>query len=106
MKKLFVCLLAVTVVFSIAALAQAGQDASQAGKSDQASAAPLKNIDGTIKFDGDKASFVSDADQKSWEIVNPEAVKGHDGHHVQVSAHVYPDKNQIHVMSVSMKDNK
>jgi hypothetical protein len=101
MKKLFVCMLAVTIVFSIAALAQ---DSSQGSKSGQASAAPLKNIDGTIKFEGDKAAFVSDADQKSWTIVNPEAVKGHDGHHVQVSAHVYADKNAIHVMSVTMKD--
>ena len=102
MKKLFVCVLALSIVFSIAAFAQ---DSSQAGKGDQAAAAPLKSIDGTIKFNGDKATFVSDADQKSWEIVNPEAVKGHDGHHVQVSAHVYADKNQIHVMSIAMKGN-
>ena len=34
--------------------------------------------------------------------MNPEALKGHEGHHVQVSAHVYADKGQIHVMSVKM----
>jgi len=26
------------------------------------------------------------------EIANPEALKGHEGHHVEVSAHVYADK--------------
>jgi len=43
----------------------------------------------------------SDADQKSWDVMNPEALKGHEGHHVQVSAHVYADK-KANVMSVKM----
>jgi hypothetical protein len=34
--------------------------------------------------------------------MNPEKLKGHEGHHVQLSAHVYADKNTIHVMSVKM----
>ncbi len=65
-------------------------------------AAPLKTMKGTVKADGDKLSLVADRDQKSWEVMNPEALKGHEGHHVQVSAHVYADKNSIHVMSVKM----
>ena len=68
----------------------------------KAPAAPLKNLKGTVKADGDKLAFVSDKDSKSWDIVNPEAVKGHEGHHVELSAHVYADKGQIHVMSVKM----
>ena len=55
-----------------------------------------------MKADGDKVTFVSDKDSKSWDVVNPEALKGHEGHHVEVSAHVYADKGQIHVMSVKM----
>jgi hypothetical protein len=47
-------------------------------------------------------TFVSDKDSKSWDVANPEALKGHEGHHVEVSAHVYADKGQIHVMSVKM----
>jgi hypothetical protein len=62
----------------------------------------LKNLKGTIKADGDKLSFVADKDKKSWDVVNPEALKGHEGHHVELSAHVYADKGQIHVMSVKM----
>jgi hypothetical protein len=34
--------------------------------------------------------------------MNPDKLQGHDGHHVQLSAHVYADKNAIHVMSVKM----
>ena len=62
----------------------------------------LMDIKGTVKADGDKITFVADDGGKSWDIVNPETLKGHVGHHVQVSAHVYPDKGQIHVMSVTM----
>jgi hypothetical protein len=73
------------------------------GKSDKAEAsAPLKSLKGTIKADGDKYTFVNDKDKKSWEVQNPEALKGHEGHHVELKAHVYADKDQIHVMEVKM----
>lgn len=62
----------------------------------------LVDIKGTVKADGDKITFVNDADGKAWDVVNPETLKGHVGHHVQLSAHVYPDKGQIHVMKVTM----
>jgi hypothetical protein len=62
----------------------------------------LMDIKGTVKADGDKITFVADDGGKSWDVINPETLKGHVGHHVQLSAHVYPDKGQIHVMSVTM----
>jgi hypothetical protein len=100
MKKILVLVLGLAVLFSVAAFAQdMGQNA---GTTDKAAAAPLKNLKGTIKADGDKLTFVADSDQKAWDVVNPEALKGHEGHHVQLSAHVYADKNSIHVMSVKM----
>ena len=100
MKKLLVCAIAISMLVGVAAFAQ---DMSS-GTADKtaAAAAPLKSIKGTVKMDGDKAMFVADKDQKSWDIMNPDAVKGHDGHHVQLSAHVYADKGSIHVMSVKM----
>ena len=62
----------------------------------------LMNIKGTVKADGDKITFVTDSDGKSWNVVNPETLKDHVGHHVELSAHVYADKGQIHVMKVTM----
>jgi len=62
----------------------------------------LMDIKGTVKADGDKITFVTDAEGKSWDVVNPETLKDHVGHHVEVSAHVYADKGQIHVMKVTM----
>lgn len=54
-------------------------------------------------IDGGQAMvFVSDKDQSVWTVKNPEALKGHEGHHVKVSAHVYPDDKSIHIMKVSM----
>ena len=105
MKKLLVCLLAMSVLLSVAAVAQYGGTGGTESK-DNAAAAPLKTLKGTIKADGDKYTFVNDKDQKSWEIMNPEAVKGHEGHHVSLSAHVYADKDQIHVMKVTMMKEK
>ena len=101
MKKLLALVLGLSVIFTVAAFAQdAGQSADTTDKT--AASAPLKTIKGTVKADGDKLTFVSDTDQKSWDVMNPEALKGHEGHHVQISAHVYADKMAVHVMSVKM----
>lgn len=100
MKKLLVF----AMVFSVMMIGMAAiaQDNMGQGSTTKAAAAPLKTLKGTIKADGDKYTFVNDKDNKSWDIMNPEAVKGHEGHHVQLSAHVYADKMAIHVMSVKM----
>jgi hypothetical protein len=99
MKKLLILVVALSVMFTVAGFAQ---DMSKDCGMAKAAPAPLKSIKGTVKADGDKLTFVSDKDKKSWDVANPEALKGHEGHHVEVSAHVYADKGQIHVMSVKM----
>lgn len=101
MKKLWILVIAICVTFSMAAVAQDSGSMGNMGK-EKAAAAPLKTLKGTVKAEGDKITFVNDADQKSWDVMNPEKLKGHEGHHVQVSAHVYADKNSIHVMTVKM----
>jgi hypothetical protein len=49
---------------------------------------------------GAKVVVVTDKDQKILAVDNPDALKGHEGHHVTVSGHVTGDS--IHVMSVKM----
>jgi len=101
MKKVMVGLLALTFMMGVSAFAQ--QNDTMAPSSDQMAAkAPLMTLKGTVKAEGDKVTFVNDKDGKSWDVMNPEELKAHDGHHVQLSAHVYADKNSIHVMSVKM----
>jgi hypothetical protein len=62
----------------------------------------LMDLKGTVKADGDKITFVSDEGGKSWDVVNPETLKEHVGHHVQLNAYVYVDKGQMHVMKVTI----
>jgi len=103
MKKLLTLTLAACIAFSIAAVAQNAGPSGDSGMSmSKDTNPPLMTIKGTVKQDGDKITFVNDADQKSWDVMNPETLKDHVGHHVQLSAHVYADKNSIHVMSVKM----
>lgn len=90
----------------LAAFAQQDSTAPQAQPDTQTADTQTKpqlmTLKGTVNADGDKYTFVNDADGKSWDVVNPEKLKGHEGHHVQLSAHVYTDKNSIHVMTVKM----
>ena len=105
MKKLWVFLLAGCLAFALTAMAQEAGKSCDMGKSSSMGkskmAAPLKTLKGTVKQDGDKVTFV-DAHDKSWDVVNPEKLKDHVGHHVTITAHVYADKDQIHVMTVKM----
>jgi hypothetical protein len=99
MKKLNAAVLVLSVAtLGIPALAYATPQAM----SQDENKPELVNIKGTVKADGDKIVFVSDESGKSWDVVNPETLKEHVGHHVELSAHVYKDKGQIHVMTVTM----
>jgi hypothetical protein len=51
---------------------------------------------------GAKLALVNDADKSVWGVDNPEALAGHEGHHVTVQAHVDKEKKSIHVESVAM----
>lgn len=98
MKKLSAAVLALSLVtLGVPVLTHGkSQDTTQDQKPE------LMNIKGTVKADVDKITFVSDDGGKSWDVVNPETLKDHVGHHVEVSAHVYKVKGQIHVMKVTM----
>ena len=99
MKKFMFLVLALSLAIGVSASAQ---DTMKPADDKMAPSAPLKNIRGTVKADGDKITFVTDKDNKSWDVMNPETLKEHVGHHVQLSAHVVTDQNSIHVMSVKM----
>src|SRR5580700_7281713 len=76
MKKLLVLAVAFSVMVVVCSRVSAIAQDNSGGQTTPA--APLKVIKGTIKADGEKISFVSDEDKKSWDIINPEAVKGHE----------------------------
>ena len=112
MKKMFcrlmgMCFLAV----SLAAFAQSGDTMKQdtMKQDDQMKHDNMKTdnmskkamtVSGKVSADG--KMFVSDKDNKTWTVSNPEALKGHEGHHVSVKAHIDAAKNEIQVSSVEM----
>ena len=99
-SRLAFCFALALVTSAVAPRASWAQDTM---KNDSMKAdAPKPAIDVKGKISDDGKTFVSDKDGKSWTIINPEAVKGHEGHHVVLNAHVYPDKMQVHVMSLKM----
>ncbi len=102
MKKFLVIAFAISMVAGMTMLIPVSTSAAKPALAALPQGAPLKTIQGTVKADGDKITFVADEDGKSWDVMNPETLKAHAGHHVEVSAHVYADKMAIHVMSVKM----
>src|SRR5690242_8368697 len=99
MKKatFVVAILALFAIAVYAGQSSSPQSSSQTSASKTANP-PLKTIAGKISEDG--KTFTADKDSKEWTLKNPEDVKGHEGHHVKLSAHVYKDTNELHVMKV------
>jgi hypothetical protein len=99
MKKLWVMVFGLTALICLTAWSQ-GTTQQKSNTKSAASSAKLTSIVGTVSADG--KTFVNDEDNKSWSVANPEALKGHEGHHVRISAQVDPDKNEVNVKSVKM----
>jgi len=108
MKKLVMMCLAVGLLGVGLAMAQDSttQDTMKQGttkqdtmKADKTSGKSM-NVTGKISEDG--KTIVSDKDGKSWTISNPDAVKGHEGHHVVVKGHADAATNEIKVASLKM----
>ena len=96
MKKLMIICFALALTFGVAS----AQDTMH--NDNMKSDASMKSVHVTGKVSDDGKTFVGDTDSKSWTINNPEAVKGHEGHHVTLTAQCNTDKNEVHVMSLKM----
>ena len=97
MKKLMIFSFVFALLMSTVAVAQDSmkQDSTKSDTS-------MKTASVTGKISDDGKTFVNDKDSKSWTISNPDAVKGHEGHHVTLKAHLDTDKNEVHVVSLKM----
>jgi hypothetical protein len=96
MKKLMtICFALALLTFGVASAQNMQNDNMQADASKKA-----VQVAGNISDDG--KMFVSDKDSQSWTITNPDAVKGHEGHHVTLTAQVDADKSEVHVVSLKM----
>ena len=101
MKKLITISFVLVLLMSATAVAEYGTQQPDNSKSSMSA----KAVSMTGKISDDGKMFVSDKDSKSWTISNPDAVKGHEGHHVILQVHVDADKNEVHVVSLKMAKN-
>jgi hypothetical protein len=97
MRKLMTIVFALSLLTSLSLVAQ---DTTQQDNMKSAPSTKASHITGKISDDG--KTFVSDSDGKSYTISNPDAVKGHEGHHVTLKANVSADKNSVDVVSLKM----
>jgi len=96
MKRLMaICFALALLTFGVASAQNMQNDDMQADAAKKAI-----QVTGNISDDG--KMFVSDKDSQSWTITNPDEVKGHEGHHVTLTAQVDADKSEVHVVSLKM----
>ena len=108
MRKFILSAFAVALLMSVGALAQdttkqdtmKHDDMKQDTMKSEKMSAKTMGVSGKVGDDG--KTFVADNDGKTWKVSNPDALKGHEGHHVRVKAQVDADKDEINVSSVKM----
>src|SRR6202040_3421411 len=105
-KKVLMSCLAVSALFFMVAIASAADQSTVNGYvSDSMCGAKGANASHAACMTkcmgkGAKAVIVTDSDQKVLNVDNPDALKGHEGHHVAVTGAMKGDS--IHVDSVKM----
>src|SRR5256885_454816 len=101
MKKILIIVFSVMVLASLGSWVPASAQKDKTDKnSSTATPGKAMTMTGTVSSDG--KMFISDKDNKSWKIDNPEEVKAHQGHHVSVNANEDPASDTVHVNSVKM----
>jgi hypothetical protein len=60
------------------------------------------SLTGWVRDQGGKTVFENDKDKQSWDISNPDAVKGHEGHHVKVKAKLDEANHSLTVDKLTM----
>jgi len=107
MKKVLMICAALSVLFFMVAIASAADKSATVNGyvTDSMCGAKGANADHAACMTkclgkGAKAVIVTDGDQKIVNVDNPDALKGHEGHHVSVSGAMTGDS--IHIDSVKM----
>jgi hypothetical protein len=104
MRKLLTIIFALGLLASLSLAAQDTTTSQDNGNMKAGASMKSTHIMGKISEDG--KSFVSDKDGKTYTIDNPDAVKGHEGHHVALKGHVSSDESSVHVASLKMAGEK
>jgi len=107
MKKFLTLIFAIAITGSLA-LAQdttnptSNQPVTKAEKKEAKAAAKGKtlHLTGWVKNEDGKTVFVNDKDKQTWNVSNPDALSGHDGEHVKVSAKLDESSKSLTISNV------
>jgi hypothetical protein len=111
MKRLVTLLFAFVMAASLSMLAQepaanpgGDKKVDKAEKKEAKAAAKNKSMSltGWVKEQDGKTVFINDKDKQAWNIENMDAVKGHEGHHVKVTAKLNEADHSVNVEKLSM----
>src|SRR3954471_12930690 len=117
MKKLYAAVFTFVLGFSLLGFAQdsstgtSGSTDKKVAKAEKKEAKAAEKgkdmqLTGWVKEEGGKDVFVNDKDKQTWEISNPDAVKGHEGHHVKVKAKLDESNHSMNVDKLTMMKAK
>jgi hypothetical protein len=110
MKRIVTLLFAFVMAASLSMLAQepaanpGDKKVDKAEKKEAKAAAKNKSMSltGWVKGQDGKTVFINDKDKQAWNIENMDAVKGHEGHHVKVTAKLNEADHSVNVEKLSM----
>ncbi len=110
MKRIVTLLFAFVMAASLSMLAQepaanpGDKKVDKAEKKEAKAAAKNKSMSltGWVKEQDGKTVFINDKDKQVWNIENMDAVKGHEGHHVKVTAKLNEADHSVNVEKLSM----
>ena len=105
MKNAIFATIALAVICTAGAVAQ-GQD--QDHHDQQASSHHVRKttVKGYVRKDGDNYVVEDDRDKTRYRVQNTDAVREHEGHHVQVNARLHDDDRSLEVNKVKrLKDD-
>ncbi len=112
MKRVLTLLFAFLLTASLSMLAQdtsnpsgsTDKKTSKAEKKEAKAAEKGKamSLTGWVKDQDGKPVFENDKDKQTWTISNPDAVKGHEGHHVKVKAKLNEADHSMNVEKLTM----
>jgi hypothetical protein len=114
MKRVLTLLFAFLLTASLSLLAQEPASKDQSSSSDKkvqkaekkeakaAEKGKSMTLTGWVKDQEGKTIFENDKDKQTWSISNPDAVKGHEGHHVKVKAKLNESDHSMNVEKLTM----
>jgi hypothetical protein len=105
MKNALFATIALAVICTAGAVAQ---DQHQGQHDQQATSHRAKKttVRGYVRKDGDNYVVEDDRDKTRYRVQNTEAIREHEGHHVQVNARLHEDDHSLEVNKVKrLKDD-